>query len=242
MFNHLKDENSPYLLQHSTNPVNWYAWNKQSLQKAKDENKPFIYEGFDNINEALAFLQGEIMLPLPVFFVGGNHEDWLFLEKLQKEADERKFKSPYFVASNLYFLGRAGIIKIMGIQVGYLSGICEEPGYKSSFSLFSAHLIKEEDLKNLFNQKATPHIFLFHEGPQCDLIKQVIEYFSPFYSFHGHMHFFQISQYGTTKCIQLEMCSPLEFSNNCVAICEFDGKEITSVYFKNFLKFYSSLK
>jgi uncharacterized protein YyaL (SSP411 family) len=37
--NALQYEISPYLLQHSTNPVNWYAWNKQSLQKAKDENK-----------------------------------------------------------------------------------------------------------------------------------------------------------------------------------------------------------
>ena len=133
----------------------------QILTTGNAQNKPFIYEGFGNINETLAFLQGEITLPLPVFFVGGNHEDWLFLEKLQKEADERKLKSPYFVASNLYFLGRAGIIKIMGIQVGYLSGICEEPGYKSSFSLFSAHLIKEEDLKNLFNQKLLLIYFFF---------------------------------------------------------------------------------
>lgn len=37
--NTLINETSPYLLQHAHNPVNWYAWNEESLQKAKDENK-----------------------------------------------------------------------------------------------------------------------------------------------------------------------------------------------------------
>ncbi len=37
--NSLIDEESPYLLQHAYNPINWYAWNKKSLQLAKDENK-----------------------------------------------------------------------------------------------------------------------------------------------------------------------------------------------------------
>jgi uncharacterized protein YyaL (SSP411 family) len=37
--NALVKEKSPYLLQHAHNPVNWYAWNEETLQKAKDENK-----------------------------------------------------------------------------------------------------------------------------------------------------------------------------------------------------------
>jgi uncharacterized protein YyaL (SSP411 family) len=37
--NLLKYETSPYLLQHANNPVHWLAWNDESLQKAKDENK-----------------------------------------------------------------------------------------------------------------------------------------------------------------------------------------------------------
>ena len=40
--NQLVYETSPYLLQHAYNPVNWHAWNDQTLQKAKDENKPII--------------------------------------------------------------------------------------------------------------------------------------------------------------------------------------------------------
>lgn len=40
--NHLKDEMSPYLKQHAMNPVDWYPWTSEALQKAKEENKPII--------------------------------------------------------------------------------------------------------------------------------------------------------------------------------------------------------
>ncbi len=37
--NKLANSSSPYLLQHANNPVNWYPWGPEALQKAKDENK-----------------------------------------------------------------------------------------------------------------------------------------------------------------------------------------------------------
>lgn len=37
--NNLINESSPYLLQHAHNPVNWEAWNTNSLQRAIDEDK-----------------------------------------------------------------------------------------------------------------------------------------------------------------------------------------------------------
>ena len=40
--NHLIHETSPYLLQHAHNPVNWYPWGEESLQKAQQENKPIL--------------------------------------------------------------------------------------------------------------------------------------------------------------------------------------------------------
>ena len=39
MPNNLIKESSPYLLQHANNPVNWYAWNEETLALAKRENK-----------------------------------------------------------------------------------------------------------------------------------------------------------------------------------------------------------
>jgi uncharacterized protein YyaL (SSP411 family) len=39
MANRLINETSPYLLQHAHNPVDWYPWGEEALQKAQDENK-----------------------------------------------------------------------------------------------------------------------------------------------------------------------------------------------------------
>lgn len=41
-FNALVYETSPYLLQHASNPVNWYAWSEEVLQKAAAENRLLI--------------------------------------------------------------------------------------------------------------------------------------------------------------------------------------------------------
>ncbi len=40
--NNLINETSPYLLQHAYNPIDWYPWNKEALDKAKSENKPIF--------------------------------------------------------------------------------------------------------------------------------------------------------------------------------------------------------
>ena len=40
--NHLADETSPYLRQHADNPVEWFPWGDEALQRAKDEDKPIF--------------------------------------------------------------------------------------------------------------------------------------------------------------------------------------------------------
>lgn len=40
--NQLVNENSPYLLKHAYNPVDWHPWNEASLKKAQDEGKMLL--------------------------------------------------------------------------------------------------------------------------------------------------------------------------------------------------------
>lgn len=40
--NRLKNEKSPYLLQHADNPVDWYAWGEEAFERAEKENKPIF--------------------------------------------------------------------------------------------------------------------------------------------------------------------------------------------------------
>ena len=42
MPNHLSNETSPYLLQHANNPVDWYPWGTEALDRAALEDKPIL--------------------------------------------------------------------------------------------------------------------------------------------------------------------------------------------------------
>ena len=47
MSNRLKNESSPYLLQHAQNPVDWYPWGEEAFEKARREDKPvFLSIGY----------------------------------------------------------------------------------------------------------------------------------------------------------------------------------------------------
>ena len=43
MFNHLKNESSPYLKQYADNSINWYPWGEEALTKAKSEHKSIFF-------------------------------------------------------------------------------------------------------------------------------------------------------------------------------------------------------
>jgi uncharacterized protein YyaL (SSP411 family) len=40
--NRLSNETSPYLLQHAHNPVDWYPWGEEALERARAEDKPIL--------------------------------------------------------------------------------------------------------------------------------------------------------------------------------------------------------
>src|SRR5436190_7712909 len=79
MPNNLIHETSPYLLQHSHNPVDWHAWNDATLELARKSDKPILlsigysachwchvmeHESFEN--EAIAKLMNENFINIKV--------------------------------------------------------------------------------------------------------------------------------------------------------------------------------
>jgi uncharacterized protein YyaL (SSP411 family) len=42
MSNRLAKESSPYLLQHQNNPVDWYPWGEEAIERARSEDKPIF--------------------------------------------------------------------------------------------------------------------------------------------------------------------------------------------------------
>jgi len=77
--NRLINETSPYLLQHAHNPVDWYPWGTEALEKAKKEDKPiFLSIGYSTchwchvmeresfVNERIAKIMNEHFISIKV--------------------------------------------------------------------------------------------------------------------------------------------------------------------------------
>ncbi|XP_002994074.2 spermatogenesis-associated protein 20 isoform X2 [Selaginella moellendorffii] len=73
--NRLLHENSPYLLQHAHNPVDWYPWGEEAFAKAKAEDKPiFLSVGYStchwcHVMEVESFESEEVAKLLNDWFV-----------------------------------------------------------------------------------------------------------------------------------------------------------------------------
>ncbi len=73
--NRLEEETSPYLLQHASNPVDWYPWGEEALAKSRSEGKPiFLSIGYSachwcHVMERESFENEEIARFLNLHFV-----------------------------------------------------------------------------------------------------------------------------------------------------------------------------
>ena len=96
MPNRLTGETSPYLLQHASNPVDWYPWGDEALKRAKDEDKPILLsigysachwchvmerESFEN--EAIAGLMNEHFVSIKVDREERPDLDAVYMEAVQ---------------------------------------------------------------------------------------------------------------------------------------------------------------
>jgi uncharacterized protein len=73
--NRLISEQSPYLLQHAHNPVDWYPWGEEAFEAAKKENKPvFLSIGYStchwcHVMEEESFENEEVAALLNEYFI-----------------------------------------------------------------------------------------------------------------------------------------------------------------------------
>ena len=96
MPNRLANETSPYLLQHANNPVDWYPWGEEALQRSKNEDKPILLsigysachwchvmerESFED--EATALLMNEYFVSIKVDREERPDLDAVYMEAVQ---------------------------------------------------------------------------------------------------------------------------------------------------------------
>lgn len=113
MPNHLINETSPYLLQHAHNPVEWYPWGNEALQKAQEENKPILVsigysachwchvmekESFEN--EATAALMNKYFINIKVDREERPDIDHLYMDAVQAMSGQGGWPLNVFLTSD----------------------------------------------------------------------------------------------------------------------------------------------
>src|SRR5438067_2346539 len=94
--NRIINETSPYLLQHAHNPVDWYPWGEEALQKAQREDKPILLsvgysachwchvmerESFEN--EEIAAFMNQHFVPIKVDREERTDIDSIYMQAVQ---------------------------------------------------------------------------------------------------------------------------------------------------------------
>ncbi|MBT3304096.1 hypothetical protein HN592_01470 [Candidatus Woesearchaeota archaeon] len=153
------------------------------------------------------YFSGKKRIPLPTYFIGGNHESWGFLEN---------FNSDNEVTPNLNYFGRVGLININGLHIAGVSGIFSKHytqlNERDSSNLKDRSYFIADDIKHL-RSLAEIDILLLHEWPNnlfqheeppkqladrfgsdlnnvghSDLLYDIIVEKQPEYVFCGHTH------------------------------------------------------
>jgi uncharacterized protein YyaL (SSP411 family) len=102
-YNRLINESSPYLLQHATNPVDWYPWGRDAFEKARKENKPiFLSIGYStchwcHVMEHESFSDEEVAALLNKYFVS-----------IKVDREERPDIDQVYMAVTQTMTGRGG--------------------------------------------------------------------------------------------------------------------------------------
>jgi uncharacterized protein YyaL (SSP411 family) len=138
--NRLIHETSPYLLQHAHNPVDWYAWGTEALERAQSEDKPILlsigysachwchvmeHESFEN--EKIALAMNENFINIKVDREERPDLDQIYMGAVQAmtgsggwpltvfllPTGEPFFGGTYFPSEDRY--GRPGFPKVLAI-------------------------------------------------------------------------------------------------------------------------------
>jgi lariat debranching enzyme len=111
------------------------------------------------------YYSGEKIAPVLTLFIGGNHEAIGFMSELARGG---------WAAENIYYIGRAGVLKFGEVRIGGISGIFNQRDYQKplptppycDYTLRSAYYYRESDLSRLLRLQRPVHIFLSHDWPQ----------------------------------------------------------------------------
>ncbi|CAG7898399.1 unnamed protein product [Brassica rapa] len=138
----------------------------QAVRNEKDMDSLSVPIKYREMKSFWKYYSGQEVAPVPTIFIGGNHEASNYLWELYYGG---------WAATNIYFLGYAGVVKFGNLRIGGLSGIyngrdyCsvghyERPPYNRN-TIRSVYHVREYDVQKLMQLEEPLDIFLSHDWP-----------------------------------------------------------------------------
>ena len=115
----------------------------ESMRNEEDLKFLSCPEKYRLMGDFYKYYNSKVKAPYLTIFVGGNHEASNYLEQYYYGG---------YVAENIYYLGRGGVINVKGLRIGGMSGIFNK------FDYFRGHFEKNEndikgDKKSIFHYR-----------------------------------------------------------------------------------------
>jgi len=131
----------------------------ESMRNEKDLQFLCCPEKYREMGNFQDYYNSKKKAPYLTIFIGGNHEASNYLEE--------NYYGGY-VAENIYYLGRAGVINVKGLRIAGTSGIFNE------FDYFKGHFEKEEndikwDKKSIFHLREFEIAKMSHMKNKIDI-------------------------------------------------------------------------
>ncbi|XP_047041073.1 lariat debranching enzyme-like [Helicoverpa zea] len=138
----------------------------QSVRNYEDLGTMAVPKKYQNMCSFYKYYSGEKRAPILTLFIGGNHEASNYLQEL-----------PYggWVAPNIYYLGRAGVVKFGDIRIGGMSGIYKPQDYLQGHweclpynqsSLRTVYHVRSLEVFRLCQLRDKIHVMLSHDWPR----------------------------------------------------------------------------
>ncbi|UJP09931.1 metallophosphoesterase [Microbacterium sp. KUDC0406] len=145
---------------------------------------------------------GEVVLPAPFYFIGGNHEPWRTLDR-----NGGVIRGGPPLAPGVHFLGRSGVVEVAGLRVAFLSGIRRVSGLllrtadeRAALTDVREHGYFVQDEIDVLLEAGQVDILLAHDWPAGsdfvhktsvvgdEAIATALRLLRPAAAFHGHLH------------------------------------------------------
>lgn len=138
----------------------------QSVRNHEDLRAMAVPDKYQHMCSFYKYYNGEKVAPILTIFIGGNHEASNYLQEL-----------PYggWVAPNIYYLGRAGVVRFGDLRIGGMSGIYKAFDYRQGLwetvpytqsSLRTVYHVRSLDVYRLSHLKDKVHVMLSHDWPR----------------------------------------------------------------------------